>query len=204
MDLAVIASPGPTPDLQSVAYAQLESPSFDAAYADAARRYRDHLESLGAREFRHVLAVVRAASRGAAPRQALTVTLPIQGVGGCNGRSLDRYLAGLDLAARPDESLGAVAVRVQEGARWIDERDRLDGQGASKRRVEFPHGMLACAQELSEASTVLLGFLDGSGSIEEATRRYADACEAGADDVRGAVVDFVRRSLASGLLTPAV
>jgi SAM-dependent methyltransferase len=203
VDLVVIAGPGASPDLQAVGYAQLEARSFDATYAASLRRYRDHLESLGVREFRHVLAIVRAAPRGAPDRQAITATLPIHGIDGCTARALDRYLAGVDLAARPDRSLATCAVRLQDGARWIDERDRADGGGASRSRIEFPRGVLACGQEVSEASTVLLGLLDGAETIEVATARYAEACEAKPDDVRGAVLDFVRRSLASGLLTAA-
>jgi SAM-dependent methyltransferase len=200
VDLVLLAGPGPPPDLQAAGYAQLEAGAFGPRYEAATRRYRQHFETLGTREFRHVLAIVRAARPGAPARPAMTVTVPVTRLGAADHATLERYLSGLDLAVLPDEQLVGRAIKPIGGASWIQERERPGAELATRLRVEPPAGALACAQELSSATMVLLRALDESETLAEAVDRYAAACEAVAEDVRPRVLEFVRHSLASGLL----
>jgi SAM-dependent methyltransferase len=201
-DLVLVAAAGPSPDGQALGYAAIEAPDLGPRYASAVRCYRQHLDTLGVKEFRHVLVVLRAPGADAPADGGLTATIPVGRLRGADSGSLDALLAALDVAALDDRSLGGQAVAAARHARWVQERAGPDPATEPVHRVHFRPGALGVDQELSEASLVLLGLLDSSASVDRAVERYAQICAAAPEEVRPRVLEFVRRSLGTGLLAP--
>jgi SAM-dependent methyltransferase len=200
IDLIVLASPGPSADLQAAAYASLEDPTLGPPYRDAARRYRRHLEALGRGAFRRVLAVL---TRSGVPGGRLTLELPISGMARLDAEVLDRFLRGLELAIQPDDALLAAAARLAPGGRVVEERAAGALGGDPARSVRFAPGGLAVDREVSEAGALVLAALDRSASVEDAAAQLAAACGEPPDALRRTVLDFVREGLGRGILAPA-
>jgi len=200
VDLVVLSAPGPSADLQAVAYAAVAELGLGQSYRELLRRYRDHLETLGAAAFARAFVVLRAADR---PGGRFTVELPVPGLAGVDAAALDRYLASLDLASAPEASLLRAAVRPAPQARLREERtagSRGDGRTIS---VHFEPGWIGTDRQLSEAGAFLVDTLAGSASVEEALDRFTAAAGEPAAQARRTVVDFVREGLSRGLLVAA-
>jgi coenzyme PQQ synthesis protein D (PqqD) len=195
VDVVVLSAPGPSADLEAVAYAALEDGGLGAAYGAAVGRYREHLEALGATSFSRVLAVIRPARR---PR-GLTAELPVPAMAGIGAAALDRYLAALDLASAPDAAVLAAAVRPAPEARIRAERSP-GAEEASAISVRFEPGYVGADRQVSEAGAFLLDALSAAPSVEEAVARFAEAASATGDEARRTVLDFVREGLSRGLL----
>lgn len=199
VDLAVLSAPGPSADMQAVAYAAAHEPALGAGYAASVRRYRDHLRALGADAFARALVVLRASDR---PGGRFTVELPVPSLARLDDASLERWLAGLDLAAEPDDALLRAAVRPAPGARLRDER--VPGSDAAPAwAVRFEPGALAADRAVSDAGAFLVDALARASSLAEAVPRLAEAAGASAEDARRLVLDFAREGLSRGMLVPA-
>jgi SAM-dependent methyltransferase len=198
VDLVVLAAPGPSADLEAVAFAAVEDRTLGAGYAAAVARYREHLAAIGAASFSRALAVLRAADR---PGGRMTVELAVPSLSGVGAATLDRYLAALDLAAAPEPALLAAAVRPAPEARLREER--APGGPSAAVAVRFEPGWIAADRELSEAGAFLLDALAGAASVDAAAARFAEAAEAAPDEARRTVVPFVREGLSRGILVPA-
>ncbi len=195
IDVAVLAAPGPSPDLQAVAYAALAEPSLGAGYDAAVRRYRDHLERMGGRGATRALAVL---SRPDRPGPGRTVELPVPSLAGVDLETLDRWLSGLALAGAPDAELLAARVRPVPGARLREERP-LDG-GEPRWALCFERPGVGTDRELSAAGAALVEAIAASAHVDEAVGRFAEACEEPPEAVRRTVIDFAREGLGRGIL----
>lgn len=201
VDLCAIVANGFTPAVQAAVYAMIEDPSLGERYGVAARRYRDHLEETGVREFRHVALVLRRPG-GSAPRDAVTSLLPVHSMPREDGRNVDDVMAALELAASDEAALLASAVTPSRWARFVQERSRPVLEEEPDYRVLFNPGGIAVDQELSAASVLLLEKLGAAPDVAAAATAYAAAIDEPPDAMRRAVAEFTRRGLGSGLLVP--
>jgi hypothetical protein len=191
----LLTAPTLTPDVYALGYASLLDPTFGPRWRDITLRYRAHLRAMGIEEFSHALVCVCAEPLG------YTMLLPVNGLRGFNAAALDLHLAALRLASSEDGAMLGAAVRGHPGACWLEERDRPDSSMEPRWRAKF-EGVPFPDRGLSEPTWVLLGQLDGAESVGEAVARYAEVCGAAPQEVRTQVLDFVRDSLARGLLVP--
>jgi len=198
-DLVVLLAPGPSADLQAVAYASLEDGTLGACYRDSARHYRDHLETLGGSAFSRALVVL---ARSPVPGGRFTVQQPVGGLSRLDAAALDAFLAALELAGSDEAVLLRSAVRLAPGARLVEERAAGKVLEAPLRSVRFEKGMLASDREISEAGLFLFEALEEGPGIEDAVARFAEACGDAPEVVRRTVADFVREGLSRGLLVP--
>ncbi|HEY6001751.1 MAG TPA: PqqD family peptide modification chaperone, partial [Anaeromyxobacter sp.] len=196
VDLVVLSAPGPSADLEAVAYAALEDAGLGAGYRAAVGRYREHLDALGAASFSRVLAVIRAPRRTGG---RIAVELPVPAMAGIGAAALDRYLAALDLASAPDAAILGAAVRPAPEARIRAERSP-GAEEADAISVRFEPGYVGAERQVSEAGAFLLDALSAAASVEEAVARFAEAASAAGDEARRTVLDFVREGLSRGLL----
>ncbi|HEY1334726.1 MAG TPA: methyltransferase, partial [Myxococcaceae bacterium] len=104
LGVLLLVAPGASANSQAVAYAALADPGLGPDYARAVERNRAHLEALGAREWKHVLACVRRTGGGA----PYTVQLPVPGLHTRGPEALEALLSGIDAAVLPDQGLSAV------------------------------------------------------------------------------------------------
>jgi hypothetical protein len=197
VDLVVLASPGPSPDLQAVGYASIEDGTLGERYDDALRRYRDHLEGLGAKAFTRALVIL---VRSGVPGGRMDVELPVGGLSAVDAAALDGYLAGLSLASAPEPVLLRAIARPSPHARLCEERGLARPEAPPTRSIRFAPGHIGKDRELSEAGAFLLEALATSATIEESIARFAEATDSGPDEVGRTVTDFVREALSRGLL----
>jgi SAM-dependent methyltransferase len=200
VDLLVFAAPGPSPDLQAVAYASLESRDLGPRYRAAVRRYRQHLEATGATSFQRALVML---ADSPLPASRYSVQLPVSGLGAVAADGLERFLAGLALARAPAAEVLAAVVRLAPGARLVEERAGEDLAGEPKRWLRFDKGGLPPDGEVSDAGLVLFGALQTAPRVAAAVDAFAAACDAQPPAVQDQVLAFVRESLARGVLAPA-
>jgi len=125
LGVLLLVAPGASAGAQAVAYAALADPGLGPDYGKAVERNRAHLEALGAREWKHVLACVRRA-RG---RAAFTVQLPVSGLHSRGPEALEALLSGIDAAGLPDELLCALPLAPLPGLR-LPAQLTLDGEVA--------------------------------------------------------------------------
>ena len=197
VDLVVLAAPGPSADLQAVAYAAVAEPGLGDGYREALRRYRDHLESLGAAAFTRALVVLRPADR---PDGRFTVELPVPGLAGVGAEAIERHLAALDLASAPEAALLRARVRPAAEVRLREERRPGPAEEAAQHAVRFEPGYVGTDRQVSEVGAFLLAALARSASVEAAVGELAEATGGTIDEARPVAVDFVREGLSRGLL----
>jgi SAM-dependent methyltransferase len=200
VDLLLLTAPGPSPDLQAVAYASLEVPDFGRTYEEVAVRYRRHVDALGVAEFTRAVALLRAVPARRGP--GFTASLPVPSLERMSAPVLESALDGLDLACQDDQALLGSSVHLPPQTRWIEERATADLDAPPTRSVRFPPGWLCGARELSDASAALLATLSKTPKVSAGLEAYATLCAASPNDVRRQVLDFVRESLGRGLLVP--
>jgi SAM-dependent methyltransferase len=196
-DLVVLAAPGPSADLQAVAYAAVEDPALGLGYGEALRRYRDHLEALGGTTFTRALVILRASDR---PAGRFTIELPLAGLAGLGPATIDRYLAALDLAGAPDAALLAARVRAAPELRIREERRAGPSDAPPALSVRFEPGWIGTDRQISAAGAFLLDALSAAASVEEAAARFAETVGEEAAAARPKVLAFVREGLSRGLL----
>lgn len=201
LDLALVTAPAPSPDMIALGYGMLEDPTLGETYAQASRRYRDHIDRLGVTEFHQALALFRAGREGK-PGGRFSVQLPVRGLGGLGPAALEALLASLDLATENDQTLLRAAVRPSPGARFVEVR-RVPGETDPDRTVRFAPGVIGVEGEPNPSTWRLIGILADAGSVADALGQYAALTGSGPDEERGTVLDFVRRGLAEGVLVPA-
>jgi SAM-dependent methyltransferase len=201
LDLLVLLAKGMTPDVQAIAYAQLEDPGLGSRFAGDAVRYRRHLSNLGVTAFHHGLVVLRA------PGDALTkprysIQLLVRSLGTLRPDAVGTILSALDLAARPDDALLPCAVGWTEGTTWIEERPAPDPELEPTCRLRFPPSSPFLELEVPAASFHLFEILGRCRSIEEGVNLYAEACSCAPEEVKAEVLRFVREGLSRGALRP--
>lgn len=194
----VVTAPGMSADAQALGYAAAANVALGPDYAATAIAYREHLRTIGIERTVHVLLDVSVVEAGR-PRFAARVEPRNAGVP--TAGELAELRAGLDAAARPDAALLQLPVQVNPHALLVHER-RLAGDGDERLIVRFDGGR-GRERELSPAAAALLELIAQTPSLDAALARYAEACEAGVEDVASGVAGFVRESLVNGLLITA-
>lgn len=201
LDLVVLLAKGMTPDVQAIAYAQLEDPGLGPRFARDAVRYRRHLSELGVTAFHHGLVLLRA-PREVAAMPRYSIQLLVRGLGGVRPESVATILTALDLASRSDDALLACAVGWTEGTTWVEERPAPDSQLEPTCRLRFPTTSSFLDLEVPAASVRLFEILGRCASIAEGIHLYAEDCSCAPGEVRGEVLHFVREGLSRGALHP--
>jgi SAM-dependent methyltransferase len=201
LDLLVMLAKGMTPDVQAIAYAQLEDPRLGARFAGDAVRYRRHLSHLGVTAFHHGLVLLRAPG-DALTKSRYSIQLLVRSLGAVRPEAVATILSALDLAAHPDDALLPCAVAWTEGTTWIEERPAPDPQLEPTCRLRFPPGSPFLELEVPAASFRLFEILGRCESIEEGVHLYAEACSCAPEEVRAEVLHFVREGLSRGALRP--
>src|SRR5512133_321794 len=105
VDLVVLLEPAAPPDLQAIAYASVDAPDLGAEFAASVRKYHRHFVTVGAPEFRHVVAVLRRRPDGDVARAPFTFSLETAYLSGGTSLTLDALLESLELATSDDEAL---------------------------------------------------------------------------------------------------
>lgn len=189
----VATTPSLSVEAYSIGYAALIDPSLGAAWRETALRYRAHLRSLGGEGF--TLALIRVRRDGL----GYGVALSAQGLRGFDADALRGLDEALALAAQPDAALLQARVRGAPGVTWVEERARPDSSTEPRWIARLRTPPLA-DRELTEATWVLLGLLDGAERVADAVAQYAEVCDATPGEVAPQVLGFVRENLARGLL----
>jgi SAM-dependent methyltransferase len=198
-DLALLTTPGPSPDLQAAAYGALDDPGLGERYRATVRRYRAHLAEAGIESFSRVLALLR---RAAVPGGGFAGILPVPSLDRLGPEDIKGYLAGLALAGAPEAALLAARVEVAHGARLVEETVLGGARTASQASLHFDRGV-AADQAVSEATLALLEALQGAPDVAGALSRYAEALGAAPAEVRGAALAALRDGLARGVFAVA-
>ena len=165
--LLLLVAPGASAGAQAVAYAALADPGLGANYARAVEQNRAHLEALGAREWKHVLAWVRRSS-GRAP---FTVQLPVAGVLTRGPEALEALLSGIEAAVLPDEALRGVPLLPLSGLR-LPAQLTLEGEVAHL-EAQPGRGDLATSCPLDGDDLALLRALSSSERVGQAVQLLA-------------------------------
>lgn len=192
----VATSPSLGVEAYSIGYAAIVDPTLGAAWREAALRYRAHLRALGGEGF--TLALIRLRNDGL----GYAVALSAQGLRGFDADALRGLDESLALAAQPDVALLQSSVRGAPGVTWVEERARPDSSTEPRwiARLRTPP---LVDRELTEATWVLLGMLDGAERVADAVAQYAEVCDAAPGEVAPQVLGFVRENLARGILVRA-
>ncbi len=201
LDLALLTTRAPSPDAIALGYAALEDPTLGAAYAESARRYREHIDLCGITEFHQALALLRA-GRDGNPGGRFGIQLPVRTLAGIGPQAIEVLFASLDLAIADSAALLRAAVRPSPGARFVEVRT-APGAADPALTVRFAPGAIGVEGELNPSTLRLLERLGRSASVAEALDRHVSDPDAGAGMDRETGLDFVRRGLAEGLLVPA-
>ncbi|HEY1905493.1 MAG TPA: methyltransferase [Myxococcaceae bacterium] len=188
LGLVLLAAPAASAGAQAVAYAALAHPELGPAYAAAVERNRDHLETLGHREWKHVLACVRRAPA----RDPFTVQLPVAGLHSRGPEALEALLSGIEAAVLPDEALRAVPLAPLPGLR-LPAQLTLDGEVA-RLEAQPGRGELASASVLDGDDLALLRALAASTEVGSAVQGLS------AEDPDTPWLDRVRALAGRGLL----
>jgi len=188
LGLLLLVAPGASAGAQAVAYAALADPGLGPEYGRAVERNRAHLEALGAREWKHVLACVR---RGG-ERAPFTVQLPVPGLHPRGPEALEALLSGIDAAVLPDEGLAAVPLAPLPGLR-LPAQLTLDGEVAHL-EAQPARGDLAAACPLGGDDLSLLRELADAPDVGTALAALS------AEAPGAAWMDRVRELAGRGLL----
>ncbi len=196
VDLLVLAARGLPIDAYSYAYASLVDGALGDVWQRATMRYYDHLKAMGVTEFAVALAMVTTKEGN---DSGYTITVPVKRLHGFDSDAMREITRALALAMRRDSEIEAATVRAAPNALYVEERKRPDSSLEPRWVVRFQRPEWS-DRELTEATWVLLGQLDGADTVGAAIAAYAEACGASVDEVRSQVLGFVRESLARGLL----
>lgn len=202
VDLVVLLEPAAPPDLQAIAYASVDAPDLGADFAASVRNYHRHFVSIGAPEFRHVVAVLRRPPDANVVRTPFTFGLDTSYLSGGTSLTLDALLDSLELATSDDEVLLREAVRTSPCTLWVDERPRPDVGLAATHRVRFGAGTVGTNRTLDDREYAVVAALDRSDTVAHAIEALAASAGTAPDALRAHVLAVVRQGLASGLLEP--
>ncbi len=188
LGVLLLVAPGASAGAQAVAYAALADPGLGRDYGRAVERNRAHLEALGAREWKHVLACVRRAGG----RPAFTVQLPVSGLHGHGPQALEALLSGIDAAVLPDGQLRTVPLAPLPGLR-LPAQLTLEGEVAHI-EAQPGRGELAATCPLDGDDLSLLRELAAAPDVGTALAAVS------ADDPGPRWMDRVRELAGRGLL----
>ncbi len=186
--------PGNSPNIQAIGYAASSHPELGADYAAAVAGYRQHLHAQGITECEHTLSVLRKTPGG----PGLSVTIDRPSLAGVDAEAIGRTWESIAIAAQADQGLLGTRIGLPPGA-WLVQQQALDGDGG-RLELRLPPGR-GGTQDLSDAAALLVDLLREPAVVSDVIERYAEACEAKPQEIAAGVLDFIRQSLVSGLLT---
>ena len=196
LQVSTVSAPGHGRHELALGYAAAADSTLGSAYADAARRYAAHLESLGIDSTRHVLVVLR---RPVPDEPTWAISVEPRGAAPYDAAGLERLEAALAVATLAPEDLREARVRPPEGALLV-QLHPLDGSEGALRFV-CPTGR-APDQDLSDAAVRLFDLVTRTDTVGALIEAYAEACDDAPAQVESAVLEFVRKALVSGLFEP--
>lgn len=199
IDLAVFNEPGIPVDRQAFGYAAIADPTYGARYAEAAVRYRDHLERQGVDEVTHTLVAAR---RTGERRPGWTMALPVPQFPS-EWSDVRSYFAAIDLLVAGDDAIATAHVRPRAGARIVTTRSAGASRTETTRILGTADLTMAADHDVSEAGALIYDLLAHDASVASVIDRFAKAMEQPRGSVAPLVVAFVRDGLMRALLVPA-
>lgn len=197
LQLSVVTAMGHEAHALAVGYAAAADSTLGPDYADAAQRYATHVETLGITHTRHALVVLRKPlpnepswAISVEPREHTIYRAPL----------LRRLDAAMALATLAPDDLKKSSVRPPRGAQLVQSHP-LDDESETTFRFVGPRSR-APDQALSSAAVRLLDLVVQTDTVGALIDAYAESCEDEPERVEGAVVDFLRKALVSGMLEP--
>ena len=160
---------------------------------------RAHLASIGIERFQHTLFVAR--RPGPARREAWRTSIAARDISCVAPAVRERLWSAIRSAGDSDAVLLQRRIRVAPDARWMSLRNSPEGE-QSEHRVRFGSGWPALEQVVTDEGVVLASLLERSNRVEDAIAGYAEMCDARPDEVQKPLLDFIRRSLLSGMFVP--
>lgn len=197
VQLTVVDAPGHTADNLALGYAAAADSTLGDAYADAARRYAAHLDSLAIEQTRHALVVIR---RPATDDPSWAVSVEPRGRSPYDAGELEHLDAALAIATLAPQDLRTQRLQPPRGAQLVETRP-LDDAAASELRWVCPRAR-APDQTVTTAAAGLLELASQTDTVADLVDAYAELCSDETAQVEAAVFDFLRKALVSGLLEP--
>ena len=184
-------------ETHALLYTQLGSLDTGPAYVREVLAQRAHLAELGIERFQHTLFVAR--RPGPARREAWRISMGVREIVGVTAGVRERLWKAIRSAGESDAELMRRRVRVAPDAQWMSLRHAPEGE-QSEHRVRFGPGWPALEQMVTDEGVVLASLLERSMRVEDAIAGYAGMCDAQPHEVRKPLLDYIRRSLLSGML----
>jgi len=181
----------------AVVYSTLWAGDPGPAHVREILEQRAHLAALGIESFRQVLLIAR--RPGPARREAWRSAMPVRDVAGASPQVRERLWTAIRSAGDAETSLLRRCIRVAPDAQWMSLRRAPEGE-QSEHRVRFGAGWPALEQIVTDEGLALASLLERSPHVEDAIAGYAEMCDATPDEVRKPLLDYIRRSLLSGML----
>lgn len=181
----------------AVVYSTLWAGNPGPQHARVALEQRAHLAALGIESFRQVLLIAR--RPGPARRQTWRTAMPIRDVACAVPRVRTRLWTAIRGAGETDATLLRRRIRVAPDAQWVSLRRAPEGE-QSEHRVRFGAGWPALEQVVTDEGLALASLLERSADVAGAIAGYAAMCDATPEEVREPLLDYIRRSLLSGML----
>ncbi|MBL4684243.1 MAG: methyltransferase, partial [Nannocystaceae bacterium] len=205
LQVIIVVAQGHSADEQAIGYASTTYADLGPDYAAAAATYRDHLSALGISTSQHVLLQLSRLDAGA---PSFVAEVGTRGKRVYDASALAELQAGLRVAAAGPQAMMSAKIKVSRHA-WLAQEQAFAGSDPEpsdsqpsdthRLRVRFDGGR-ARDQSVSDAAGALLQILADTSELSVACQRYAEVCGTDVAAVQGAVFEFVRDSLVSGLL----
>lgn len=186
-------------ETHALLYTQLGSTDTGPGYVREVLAQRAHLAELGIERFQQTLFVARRPA--AARREAWRTSMGVRELNGITPAVRARLWKAIRSAGESEPELLRRRLRVAPDARWVSLRRAPEGD-QSEHRVQFGPGWPALEQAVTDEGVVLASLLERSARVEDAVAGYAERCDARPDEVRRPLLDYIRRSLLSGMLVP--
>ena len=187
-------------EMHALLYTQLGSLDTGPGYVREVLAQRAHLAELGIERFQHTLFVAR--RPGPARREAWRTSMGVREITAITPDVRARLWRAIRSAGESDVELLRRRVCVAPDAQWMSLRRAPEGE-QSEHRVRFGPGWPALEQSVTDEGVVLASLLERSARVEDAIAGYAEMCDARPDEVRKPLLDYIRRSLLSGMLVTA-
>jgi SAM-dependent methyltransferase len=209
VDLLVIGMPAPSRSVQASVFASYDDPGLSDRYAAAVRRYLDHFEALGVREFTGALVILGnpvepppAVATGGGPPRRYTIGLKLSHPQ-YDATSLDQFLRGLDLIGLPPEGFEQTRLRISPHARLMTETSGREGATDEQivLRVEPPG--IGTDWPVSKDDLQVLDAITDADSLRAAIDACASARRVPAVSVRHGLLAFAKNALVTGALVRA-
>ena len=186
-------------ETHALLYTQLGSLDTGPDYVREVLAQRAHLAEMRIERFQHTLFVAR--RPGPARSEAWRVSMGVREIAGITPDVRTRLWKSIRSAGDSESELLRRRLRVAPDARWMSLRRAPEGE-QSEHRVQFGAGWPALEQSVTDEGVVLASLLERCDRVEDAIAGYAEMCDARPEEVRRPLLDYIRRSLLSGMIVP--